>query len=123
MRLRDDGDRTFRASWAALKPGASLYVCHGSSYQREFQNALEGAGFEIRCQIVWAKNTFAWGFGRYKFLAQEPNDYAGGIRRRRVLAHTCVWRLRGSKPYCRSWQLDRKHFICHHLDSPDDPRR
>ena len=59
----------------ALKPGASLYVCHSSSWQREFQDALEQAGFAIRCQIVWAKNTFAWGFGRYKFQ-HEPIFYA-----------------------------------------------
>jgi DNA modification methylase len=58
-----------------VKPGASLYVCHSSSYQREFQNALEAAGFEVRCQIIWAKNTFAWGFGRYKFQ-HEPLFYA-----------------------------------------------
>jgi DNA modification methylase len=56
------------------KPGASLYVCHSSSWQREFQNALEGAGFKLRCQIIWAKNTFAWGFGRYKFR-HEPIFY------------------------------------------------
>ena len=24
----------------------------------EFQNALESAGFKIRCQVIWAKNTF-----------------------------------------------------------------
>ena len=58
-----------------VKPGASLYICHASSWQREFQNALEQAGFAIRCQIIWAKNTFAWGFGRYKFQ-HEPVFYA-----------------------------------------------
>ena len=57
-----------------VKPGASLYVCHPSSWQREFQDALETAGWEIRCQIIWAKNTFAWGFGRYKFR-HEPIFY------------------------------------------------
>jgi DNA modification methylase len=51
-----------------------MYVCHSSSWQREFQNALEVAGFEVRCQIIWAKNTFAWGFGRYKFQ-HEPMFY------------------------------------------------
>lgn len=58
-----------------VKPGASLYVCHPSSWQREFQNALEASGFDVRCQIIWAKNTFAWGFGRYKFR-HEPIFYA-----------------------------------------------
>jgi DNA modification methylase len=67
-------EAAFRSCRAALKPGASLYVCHSSSWQREFQNALEVAGFEVRCQIIWAKNTFAWGFGRYKFQ-HEPMFY------------------------------------------------
>jgi DNA modification methylase len=65
----------FRSCRTAVKPGSSLYVCHSSSWQREFQNALEVAGFEVRCQIIWAKNTFAWGFGRYKFQ-HEPLFYA-----------------------------------------------
>jgi len=38
-----------------VKQGASMYVCHASSVQREFQNALEASGFEVRCQIIWAK--------------------------------------------------------------------
>jgi DNA modification methylase len=58
----------------ALKPGGSMYVCHPSSWQREFQGALECSDFEVRCQIIWAKNTFAWGFGRYKFQ-HEPIFY------------------------------------------------
>jgi DNA modification methylase len=86
-RLKIKGDRmsdvefkrflkaSFRSCRAAVKPGASLYVCHSSSWQREFQNALESADFEVRCQIIWAKNTFAWGFGRYKFQ-HEPMFYA-----------------------------------------------
>ncbi|HEY4359590.1 MAG TPA: site-specific DNA-methyltransferase [Bryobacteraceae bacterium] len=85
-RLKIEGDRmsnaqfkefleaSFRSCRTAVKPGASLYVCHSSSWQREFQNALEAAGFEVRCQIIWAKNTFAWGFGRYKFR-HEPIFY------------------------------------------------
>jgi DNA modification methylase len=84
--LRIQGDRmsperftgflhqAFASLRAATKAGASLYVCHSSSWQREFQNALEAAGFEVRCQIIWAKNTFAWGFGRYKFQ-HEPIFY------------------------------------------------
>ncbi len=85
-RLKIQGDRmtdaefkefleaAFRSCRNLVKPGASLYVCHSSSSQREFQNALEAAGFEVRCQIIWAKNTFAWGFGRYKFQ-HEPIFY------------------------------------------------
>ncbi len=68
-------EAAFRSCRSVVKPGASLYICHSSSWQREFQNALEAAGFEIRCQIIWCKNTFAWGFGRYKFR-HEPMFYA-----------------------------------------------
>ena len=67
-------ETAFRSFRTAVKPGASLYICHPSSSQREFQDALETAGFEVRCQIIWAKNTFAWGFGRYKFQ-HEPMFY------------------------------------------------
>ena len=64
----------FAAYRRIVKPTASLYVCHASSWQREFQDALEAAGFSVRCQIVWAKQTFGWGFGRYKFQ-HEPIFY------------------------------------------------
>jgi DNA modification methylase len=86
-RLKIKGDRmsdaefkqflelAFRSYRTLVKPGASMYVCHSSSWQREFQDALESAGFEVRCQIIWGKNTFAWGFGRYKFQ-HEPIFYA-----------------------------------------------
>ena len=67
-------EAAFRSCRAVAKAGASLYVWHSSSWQREFQNALEPAGFEVRCQVIWAKNTFAWGFGRYKFQ-HEPMFY------------------------------------------------
>ncbi len=66
--------KAFTSYCAAVKTGASIYICHASSVQREFQNAIEKAGFEVRCQIIWAKNTFAWGFGRYKFQ-HEPIFY------------------------------------------------
>jgi hypothetical protein len=50
---REDFIRFLRASFTnlrrAVKAGASLYVCHSSSWQREFQDALEQSGFEIRC--------------------------------------------------------------------------
>ncbi len=75
VQFRDFLEKAFASYRTAVKPGASLYICHPSSWQREFQDALEGAGFEVRCQIVWAKNTFAWGFGRYKFQ-HEPIFYA-----------------------------------------------
>jgi DNA modification methylase len=88
----------FRSCRAAIKLGASLYVCHSSSWQREFQNALEAAGFEIRCQIIWAKNTFAWGFGRYKFQ-HEPLYYC------HVAGETDAWY--GDKSQSTLWEENK----------------
>jgi site-specific DNA-methyltransferase (adenine-specific) len=67
-------EAAFGALRAAIKPTASVYVCHGSRYQREFQNALEAAGFEVRCQLIWAKHHFSLGWGRYRFQ-HEPIFY------------------------------------------------
>jgi hypothetical protein len=57
---------TFLSYRAIIKLGGSLYVCHPSSWQREFQNAMDRPTSRSRCQIVWAENHFAWGFGWYK---------------------------------------------------------
>jgi DNA modification methylase len=93
QRLKISGDRMtaeqfqkfLAASFASyrqiVKPDASVYVCHASQWQREVQNAMDTAGFEVRCQIIWAKNTFAWGWGRYKFQ-HEPLFYGHVVGRK-----------------------------------------
>jgi hypothetical protein len=43
---------TFSSYRRIVKPGASMYVCHSSSWQREFQNSMEAAGFEACCEII-----------------------------------------------------------------------
>ncbi|MEP7366940.1 MAG: ParB N-terminal domain-containing protein, partial [Acidobacteriota bacterium] len=88
-------ERAFRSYRDGVKPGASLYICHASSCQREFQNAIESAGFEVRCQIIWAKNTFAWGHGRYKFQ-HEPIFYC------HVATQSDAWY--GDKTQSTLWQ-------------------
>lgn len=109
-KLKIEGDRMsseqFRQFLAAvftsyrsiLKRTGSLYVCHPSSYQREFQDAIEVAGFVVRCQIIWAKNTFAWGFGRYKFQ-HEPVLYC------HVKGESDAWY--GDKSQSTLWQVNK----------------
>jgi DNA modification methylase len=91
-------EKAFRSLRVAIKPGASVYVCHPSSFQREFQNALEAAGFEVRCQLIWGKNTPAWGFGRYKFQ-HEPIFYC------HVAGQKDPWY--GNKSQSTLWQEDK----------------
>jgi DNA modification methylase len=78
QQFKQSMEAAFRSCRSVVKPGASLYVCHSSSWQRDFQNALEAAGFEVRCQIVWAKNTFAWGFGRFEDHWSTTSEPARG---------------------------------------------
>jgi DNA modification methylase len=91
-------EAVFRSCRSAIKRGASMYVCHSSSWQREFQDALEAAGFEVRCQIIWAKNTLAWGFGRYKFQ-HEPLFYC------HVAGETDPWY--GDKSQSTLWEENK----------------
>ncbi len=91
-------EKAFRSLRAAIKAGASVYLCHSSSFQREFQNALEAAGFEVRCQLIWGKNTPAWGFGRYKFQ-HEPIFYC------HVAGQKDPWY--GNKSQSTLWQEDK----------------
>lgn len=64
----------FTSYFMVMKKTASIYVCHASTKQIIFQQALESAGFSVRNQIVWAKNHFSWGLGRYKYK-HEPIFY------------------------------------------------
>jgi DNA modification methylase len=89
---------TFQNLRAAVKPGATVYISHASSWQREFQSALEAAGFAVRTQIIWAKNTFAWGFGRYKFQ-HEPIFYC------HVAGQTDPWY--GDRSQSTLWQENK----------------
>jgi site-specific DNA-methyltransferase (adenine-specific) len=68
-------DAFFARYRECVKKTASLYICHASQWQVKTELAIIKAGFEIRNPIIWAKNTFAWGFGRYKFQ-HEPIFYA-----------------------------------------------
>jgi DNA modification methylase len=94
-RLLEDSFRSYRT---IVSSTASLYVCHASTWQREVQDALEAAGFEIRCQLLWVKNTFAWGFGRYKFQ-HEPIFYC------HVRGQTDAWY--GDKAQSTVWEENK----------------
>lgn len=82
----------------ATKSGASMYVCHPSSKQIIFEQSLNNAGFSVRNQIIWAKNTFAWGMGRYKYQ-HEPIFYCY------KKGNSDAWY--GDKSQSTLWQIDK----------------
>lgn len=80
------------------KDGASMYVCHPSSQQIVFETCLNDAAYSVRNQIIWAKNTFAWGMGRYKYQ-HEPIFYC------HKTGQSDVWF--GDKTQSTLWQVNK----------------
>ncbi|VUG07065.1 Modification methylase RsrI [Paenibacillus polymyxa] len=58
-----------------MHPTAAIYVFHPSSYQREFEDAMNAAGIVSRTQCVWVKNAATFGWAQYRFK-HEPVFYA-----------------------------------------------
>jgi DNA modification methylase len=73
-KVENDGRADWREAWA-LFPGNVAYVWHAGSRASEVQSSLEAARFNIRSQIIWAKNTFVIGRGNYHWQ-HEPCWYA-----------------------------------------------
>lgn len=57
-----------------MSPTSAIYVFHPSSYQREFEDAMEDAGITIRSQCVWVKNAASFGWSQYRWQ-HEPVFY------------------------------------------------
>jgi DNA modification methylase len=64
------------------KPAAGLYSCYASRTHREFEDALNAAGYKVRNQIIWVKIVASMGWGDYRWK-HEPILYCapadGGI--------------------------------------------
>ncbi len=88
-----------RVDWNAayvLFPGDVAYVWHAGLHAAEVAAGLEQAGFELRGQIIWAKQHFALSRGNYHWQ-HEPAWYA--VRKDRS-AH---WR--GDRTQSTLWQV------------------
>jgi DNA modification methylase len=71
--VNDDQD-DWREAWA-LFPGSVAYIWHASLHTSEVKQSLEVSGFEMRAQIIWAKDRFAFSRGHYHWQ-HEPCWYA-----------------------------------------------
>jgi DNA modification methylase len=64
----------WRSAWS-LFPGDVVYCWHADRHASVVQASLEACDFEIRCQIIWAKQMFAISRGHYHWQ-HEPCWYA-----------------------------------------------
>lgn len=67
-----------RIDWTdsySIAPCSVAYVWHADRHAKRVQENIEDSGFEIRCQIIWAKAHFAISRGHYNWQ-HEPCWYA-----------------------------------------------
>ncbi|NRQ11590.1 DNA adenine methyltransferase YhdJ [Aliiroseovarius sp. xm-v-208] len=89
-KVMNDDRADWREAWA-LFPGDVAYVWHGALHAATVAESLEAAGFNIRSQIIWAKERLVLSRGDYHWQ-HEPCQPAG----------TMVWKVvergAGSQP-------------------------
>jgi DNA modification methylase len=73
-KVENDDRADWREAWA-LFPGEVIYVWHGALHATAVAESLQACGFEIRAQIVWAKDRLVLGRGHYHWQ-HEPCWYA-----------------------------------------------
>jgi DNA modification methylase len=73
-KVENDHRADWREAWA-LFPGEIAYVWHGALHAGTVADSLTASGFEIRAQIVWAKDRLVLGRGHYHWQ-HEPCWYA-----------------------------------------------
>lgn len=64
----------FENYYRVLKSDGGLYCCYASRTHREFEDALNISGFEVRNQIIWVKKVASMGWGDYRWK-HEPILY------------------------------------------------
>lgn len=69
-------DKVFKNYHDFMKSGGGAYVFHSTSTQKQFEDAMSRAGFEIKNQLIWNKPMAALGWGDYRWK-HEPFFYAG----------------------------------------------
>jgi hypothetical protein len=99
--VKNDDRADWREAWA-LFPGDVAYVWHAGRFASTVQESLEACGFDIRAQIIWAKDRFALSRGNYHWQ-HEPCLYA--------VKGTAHWT--GDRSQSTLWQIpareDRGH--------------
>ena len=95
-RVANDDQADWRSAYA-LFPGDVVYVWHAGTKASQVADGLAACGFEVRSQIIWAKQHFAISRGHYH-VQHEPCWYA--VRKGR----TAHWN--GDRTQSTLWQVN-----------------
>ena len=94
-KVLNDNRADWREAWA-LFPGEVAYVWHGALHATTVAESLLACGFDIRAQIIWAKERLVMGRGHHHWQ-HEPCWYA--VRS----AGTCHWS--GNRKQTKLWSI------------------
>jgi DNA modification methylase len=97
-KVANDDRADWREAWD-LFPGSVAYVWHAGLHASAVQDSLEASGFQVRSQIIWAKDRFALSRGHYHWQ-HEP----------------CIYAVRGTA----SWNGDRKQSTLWTINARED---
>ena len=95
--IMNDDNSDWREAWA-LFPGDVAYVWHGALHAANVAESLEASKFQIRSQIIWAKQRLVMGRGHYHWQ-HEPCWYA--------VRGTASWN--GDRKQSTLWQIQNMH--------------
>jgi DNA modification methylase len=92
--VSNDHRADWREAWE-LFTGPVAYVWHAGRFASTVQASLEAVGFEIRSQIIWAKDRFALSRGHYHWQ-HEPCWYAvrGSARWMGDRSQNTLWNIK-----------------------------
>jgi DNA modification methylase len=93
----------WREAWA-LFSGDVIYCWHAGKHASEVQASLEASGFNIRSQIIWAKDRFALSRGDYHWQ-HEPCWYA--------IREDAVGHWAGDRTQSTLWQIPAREDSGH----------
>lgn len=96
-KVENDDKSDWTETWK-LFPGDVAYVWHGALHAGIVLRSLETADFEVRAQIIWAKNNIAISRGHYHWQ-HEPCWYA--VRK----SKTGHWK--GDRKQSTLWEIDK----------------
>lgn len=98
-KVSNDDRADWRDTWA-LFPGDVAYIWHAGNKANVVADSLMACGFDIRAQVIWAKNQLVIGRGHYH-PKHEPCWYA--VRK----AKTGHWQ--GDRTQTTLWNIDKPH--------------
>lgn len=98
-KVKNDDKADWREAWV-LFPGDVAYCWHAGLHASSTQSAFEACGFELRAQIIWAKQQFAIGRGHYH-VQHEPCFYM--VRKKQ--GSTGHWG--GDRSQSTLWKIDK----------------